>query len=147
MSLPRSRTLPPIGRPVMLGVLGLQLISVAAAVATQQGPVAATPAAALVAPVAATAEWLCRTSEHGAQPGEERPATAALQAVIDTCTSRQVGQPCGRVVVDTPGTYLSGALLAADGCVHLELPAGATLLASARVSACLLWCVGSCGAG
>lgn len=120
--------------PAMLTALVLLLISAPAAAQARQGPAAAASAAARVAPTpAAAAAQLCRTSEHGAQPSEEQPATAALQAAIDACTSRQAGQACGRVVVDTPGTYLCGALLAADGCVHVELPAGTRLLASNKV--------------
>ncbi len=36
------------------------------------------------------------------------------------------------MVVDKPGTYLTGALRL-TGCIHLELPAGVTLLAGAQV--------------
>ena len=51
----------------------------------------------------------------------------ASQAAIDACSGR-----CGRVVVDLPGSYLTGGLLLTD-CVHLEIPAGVALLASDRV--------------
>lgn len=37
------------------------------------------------------------------------------------------------MVVDKPGAYLTGALRLTD-CVHLELPAGVTLLAGAQVT-------------
>ena len=40
---------------------------------------------------------------------------------------------CGTVVVDLQGAYLTGALRLTD-CVHLQLPAGVTLLAGDKVS-------------
>ena len=39
---------------------------------------------------------------------------------------------CGTVVVDLPGAYLTAALRLTD-CVHLQLPAGVTLLAGDKV--------------
>lgn len=50
-----------------------------------------------------------------------------LQAALDYCKAT-----CGTVVVDKPGSYLTGAL-SLTGCIHLELPAGVTLLAGAQV--------------
>ena len=69
---------------------------------------------------------VCRTSSHGALPGPTY-ATAGLQAAINACHS-----DCGIVLVDRPGTYLSAALTL-GGCVHLEVPAGVTLLAGTQV--------------
>ena len=72
---------------------------------------------------------VCRTSSHGAEPSATRYATTQqLQAAIDECS----GDSCGRVVVDRPGAYLT-ASLRLSGCVHLELPAGVTLLAGSQV--------------
>ncbi|PRW44625.1 pectin lyase [Chlorella sorokiniana] len=65
----------------------------------------------------------CLTSQSGAVPSTSQYQTAALQAAIDSCSDR-----CGTVVVDLPGAYLTAALRLTD-CVHLELPAGVTLLA------------------
>lgn len=42
---------------------------------------------------------------------------------------------CGTVVVDLPGAYLTAALRLTD-CVHLQLPAGVTLLAGDKVRSC-----------
>ncbi|KAL4451432.1 hypothetical protein ABPG77_009504 [Micractinium sp. CCAP 211/92] len=71
----------------------------------------------------------CLTSLFGAQPSEAIYATDGLQAALDYCK-----ETCGTVVVDKPGTYLTGALRL-TGCIHLELPAGVTLLAGAQRSA------------
>ena len=76
---------------------------------------------------AVTPAKVCRTSSHGAEPSATRYATQQLQAAIDSC-----GDSCGRVVVDRPGAYLT-ASLRLSGCVHLELPAGVTLLAGSQV--------------
>lgn len=55
------------------------------------------------------------------------PCCIAPQAALDYCTAT-----CGKVVVDKPGVYLTGSLRI-SGCVHLELPAGVTLLAGDQV--------------
>ncbi|KAI7845668.1 hypothetical protein COHA_000782 [Chlorella ohadii] len=81
--------------------------------------VPATSAARLSRPPPTT----CLTSQHGAVPSTSDYQTAALQAAIDACSDR-----CGTVVVDLPGAYLTAALRLTD-CVHLQLPAGVTLLA------------------
>lgn len=58
------------------------------------------------------------------------PPTALAQAAIDACSGS-----CGRVVIDIPGSYLTGGLVL-TGCVNLEIPAGVALLASDRVRGC-----------
>ncbi|KAL4420640.1 hypothetical protein ABPG75_010296 [Micractinium tetrahymenae] len=68
----------------------------------------------------------CLTSMFGAQPSEAIYATDGLQAALDYCK-----ETCGTVVVDKPGTYLTGTLRLTD-CVHLEVPAGVTLLAGTQ---------------
>jgi hypothetical protein len=62
----------------------------------------------------------------GAIPGGKKPGTAAIQKAIDACAATGGGS-----VLVPPGRFLTGALFLRSH-VHLELSAGAVLVASER---------------